>query len=90
MAFLEDDVAKFVASLSKKEAYAKYVETRIADTLDDVDCSLSTMRWNGELIGQLESALGEGKVKNALSKIAKALGKTKSYCSGAPYSYAGA
>ncbi|MGO9014651.1 MAG: hypothetical protein ACLQF0_06690 [Dissulfurispiraceae bacterium] len=86
---LRGDVKEFVASLTQEAAYKKYIETSIADTLDDVDVSLSTIQWNKALLEQLEAVLSKEEICRALVEIYSELKKPQWYCSGKAFEFDG-
>ena len=86
---LRGDVKEFVASLTQEAAYKKYIETSIADTLDDVDVSLSTIQWNKALLEQLEAVLSKEEICRALVEIYSKLKKPQWYCSGKAFEFDG-
>lgn len=63
------------------------VEVLVAEELDDVDSSLSTMRHRRDVIGEVLTRLVAEEIACVLNRARAILIKATHYASGAPYEY---
>ncbi len=68
----------------KKFLVDEYVALRIAEELDDVDLSGSTIRSRSDCLNNLEERLTEQDLNSAEQEISDILSKAKNYASGRP------
>ena len=61
------------------------VELLLADILDDVDCSPSTLSTRNRRMGELVKELGSEGCKIVGQRVREELSRTTHYASGAPY-----